>query len=371
MLDLSENLLKTLEPNVFLEMKRLGTLNLANNEIMDIDQRAFYGLSFLVKLNLDYNNIKEIKDGTFNYTKMLRDLRLLDSNLNFNENTWTGLGHLLFFHINYCEWNKIQESGMEKIILNNSFWQLGDVHLLYLDNYEITSLEVNSFQGLVKLETFWLSCNKISSLKMGRLLHLPNLRALILSHNYLQYILKYMFQGPKCLTQLTLSDNVISYIENTAFKNLDCLVVLQLDGNNLTIITEKTFLGLKSLASIHLQNNKIHTINPNSFVLMSCNCLSLELRNNRLSSLKWNVFWDEYNCFHQSHFEVLKLHMNGNNMSCSLDTYWIEGGLRQGWITLSSMEAGSFASKQCQLSCPSPGCVLFQNNDNILWVSKL
>ena len=188
-LDLSENLLTTLEANVFLEMPELRTLNLAHNEITDIDQRAFYGLSFLVKLNLDHNNIQEIKDGTFNYTRMLQDLSLIDINLNFDENTWTGLDRLLFFKINYCDWHLHsdfrRESGKEKMLKNNSFRQLGQVVFFHLDNYELTSLEINGLQGLAKLETFSLMCNKISSLKMGTFLHLPNLKSLRLTHNYL------------------------------------------------------------------------------------------------------------------------------------------------------------------------------------------
>ena len=371
-LDLSDNLLMTLEANVFLEMPELRTLNLANNKIMDIIQSAFYGLSSLVKLNLDYNNIQEIKDGTFNYTRMLQDLSLIDSNLNFDKNTWTGLDRLLFFRINYCHWNKHsdfrRESGMEKMLKNNSFRQLGQVVLLHLDNYEITSLEINGFQGLAKLETFSLMCNKISSLKMGTFLHLSNLQSLRLIHNYLQYILKYMFQGPKCLSELKLSYNVISFIENSAFEHQGCLRELLLDNNNLTTITEFTFLGLKNLVYIWLQNNKIHTINPNSFLLMPCSFLLLELSNNRLASLKWNVFRDEYSCFHRNYWKTLKLNLDGNNMSCSSDTCWIEDGIKQGSIILSPTEEGSFASQQCRISCPTAGCqVSFQNFDHDSW----
>ena len=164
-----------------------------------------------------------------------------------------------------------------------------------------------------------------------------------------------MFQGPKCLSELKLSYNVISFIENSAFEHQDCLRELQLDSNNLTTITEFTFRGLKRLVSIWLQNNKIHTINPNSFLLMPCSSLFLELRNNRLASLKWNVFWDEYHCLPRNHWHTLKVNLDGNNMSCSSDTCWIEGGLRQGSIILSPTDEVSFASQQCRISCPTAG----------------
>ena len=177
-----------------------------------------------------------------------------------------------------------------------------------------------------------------------------------------------MFQGPKCLSELKLSFNVISFIENSAFEHQKCLRELQLDSNNLTTITQFTFLGLKRLVSIWLQNNKIHTINPNSFLLMPCSSLFLELSNNRLASLKWNVFRDEYSCFHRNYWQTLKLNLDGNNMSCSSDTCWIEGGIKQGSIILSPTEEGSFASQQCRISCPTAGCqVSFQKFDHNSW----
>uniref|UniRef100_A0A671VB45 SLIT and NTRK like family member 2 n=1 Tax=Sparus aurata TaxID=8175 RepID=A0A671VB45_SPAAU len=114
-------------------------------------------------------------------------------------------------------------------------------------------------------------------------------KKLHLTGNYLQVIYRTDLTEYSSLELLHLGNNRIAVIQEGAFENLTKLRRLYLNGNYIESLSQSLFAGLQSLQYLYLEYNIINDISPQTFNALH-NLQLLFLNNNLLSSLPDNVF---------------------------------------------------------------------------------
>uniref|UniRef100_A0A671VPA1 SLIT and NTRK like family member 2 n=1 Tax=Sparus aurata TaxID=8175 RepID=A0A671VPA1_SPAAU len=114
-------------------------------------------------------------------------------------------------------------------------------------------------------------------------------KKLHLTGNYLQVIYRTDLTEYSSLELLHLGNNRIAVIQEGAFENLTKLRRLYLNGNYIESLSQSLFAGLQSLQYLYLEYNIIKDISPQTFNALH-NLQLLFLNNNRLRSLPDNVF---------------------------------------------------------------------------------
>jgi Leucine-rich repeat (LRR) protein len=99
-IDLSSNKLEYLHPNLLNQLKTIYplSLNLSNNFLKSIDSEFFVNLRSLEKLDLSFNKIHLIEDDTFVNSAQLKDL-YLNHNMNISLSNRTFVGFMLIKNI--------------------------------------------------------------------------------------------------------------------------------------------------------------------------------------------------------------------------------------------------------------------------------
>ena len=105
LLDLSHNMIETLEPSCFKKMTSLKVILLAHNNLQVIHGDAFLGLS-LEYLNIKYTKITEITEQSMHDISNIRVFDMCDIHLNymdqFAENTLSHIPELIFNDPRFC-----------------------------------------------------------------------------------------------------------------------------------------------------------------------------------------------------------------------------------------------------------------------------
>lgn len=203
-------------------------LQIQKNKIKTIDSSVqFY--SELNFLDLSFNHLINIPPRTFQYQKKLKELHLNSNKISsVNNETFIGL--------------------MTLIILDLS------------DNF-LDELGANVFSTLPKLEEINLSKNRIHRIHEKSLNSLLSLRVLYLNDNNLNRVPSEAFDSLAALAELYLGINSFTEIENGAFMKLRGLSLLDLKGVGLSNISMDTFHGLDDcLRELDISDNRLHQV---------------------------------------------------------------------------------------------------------------
>ncbi|KAM4721553.1 leucine-rich repeats and immunoglobulin-like domains protein 1 [Rhinophrynus dorsalis] len=250
-LNLSYNMLKEIDPDVFVGLLELREVNLGYNELPSIPSLG-PASSQVTTLLLHHNKIRSIDPSQLKEFTALETLDLSANELTEIRSGWFPIGL------------RIKE--------------------LHLGSNKIGSLESGAFDSLSRsLLTLRLSKNRISQLPV-KAFRLPRLTQLELNRNRMRLIEGLTFQGLDSLEVLKLQRNNISKLTDGAFWGLSKMQILHLEYNSLTEVNSGSLYGLQSLQHLHLSNNSIARISSEGWSF--CQKLQeLGLSHNNLSRL--------------------------------------------------------------------------------------
>ncbi|KAJ3652337.1 hypothetical protein Zmor_018313 [Zophobas morio] len=171
-IDLSSNLIATIEKDAFRNLSVLQILHLEHNNITEIHPKLFVDLFELKYLDLSHNNIQYLQFGIFNNLLQLKVLNITDNKLkSLHENGFLAVISLeeILFHNNQIEYLDVKtlfqyKGQLKKISLNNNAWDCEDLAETFtaLINRSVVldglSEEGENFHGIAcssKKENFW------------------------------------------------------------------------------------------------------------------------------------------------------------------------------------------------------------------------
>ncbi|KAM7411805.1 hypothetical protein PAMA_021671 [Pampus argenteus] len=303
-LDMAENNIQRITPDVFSGLPNLDTLDLRKNKLDDesFSQNPLSNLTFLRRLNLDGNQLTRVPT----LPPSLEELKINNNKLSsFTPHCFKGLMNLLNLELGE---NTLHEGNISPL----AFRPLEKLLDLQLDNNHFRSLP----QGLPpSLQELDMNGNLIEEVTEEALRGCVHLRVLDLSHNRLHeqgiahrawsrlkaleaFDLSYnQFTSvpmnlPRSLRKLTLQHNNISHIPAFVFRHLrPGLQILRLSHNALSDagIERVSFVGTyRSLGELLLDNNRLEEV-PRS-VRQFKNLQVLRLDNNQIRLVRqWGV----------------------------------------------------------------------------------
>ena len=227
--------IKCLEENPFDTLYKIKELDLSNNLVESINDRIFEPLGNLTRMVLRINRISELKDNIFKNLNNLRELDLSKNQIkSISENAFAGLNNLerlnlsinslkqcnknIFKHLIKLEELDISYNLLES--LNDSQFD-GMINLKFLNLYQnvcLRSLSLKTFSGLKNLESLDMSYCSMEQLPDNVFIDLNNLKELSLATTSIKIVTKYTFNGLFELIRLNLSNTNLDYIDNDAFK---------------------------------------------------------------------------------------------------------------------------------------------------------
>uniref|UniRef100_A0A8C6TQY3 Ig-like domain-containing protein n=1 Tax=Neogobius melanostomus TaxID=47308 RepID=A0A8C6TQY3_9GOBI len=243
--DLSENLIATLEPNAFATLINLKVLKLRGNQLKLVPMGAFAKLGNLTSLDLSENKMVILLDYTFQDLKSLKHLEVGDNDLVYISHKVGAFAGLL---------------GLEELTIARC---------------NLTSISGQTLSYLHSLVNLRLHHLSISALEDQNFRKLSNLRGLEISHwPYLEYISPLSFQGLDLhclfqnlahLTHLNLSYNPISSLESWAFRDLLRLKELIMVNTGLVTVEHHALGGLRQIRVLNFSSNHLQTLEESSF----------------------------------------------------------------------------------------------------------
>lgn len=282
-LDISYNNLVIMPTNGFATLRRLRTLKINNNEISMLNDKALSGLRSLQKFDLSSNRIVALPPDFFkDQSQSIESILLGNNSISaLSPGLFSDLKQLNTLDLSY---NQLTSTSINK----NTFKGLIRLVLLDLASNKITKLESEMFSDLYTLQILSLRNNLLENIDADTFSSLANLHKLLLSHNKIKYLDAYSLNGLSVLSLFSIDNNVLTGIHPEAFRNCSMLQILNLNGNELTkiplalkdmrmlgtldlgenLITtldEPGFRGLDKLYGLRLIGNQIENISRNSF----------------------------------------------------------------------------------------------------------
>ena len=204
-LNLHDNGLSSLPPNVFADLTSLTFLNLGDNEINSLQTGDFGGLVNLETLEMYRNNLSSLPPGIFdNLTRMDR---------------------------------------------------------LSLSQNNVSSLPPNVFDDLTSLTTLDIYANSLSSLPPGIFANLTSIKVFQLGQNNLSSLPPNVFANLARITKVDLSVNRrLSSLPPNAFANLTRMSQLWLHGNRLSSLPASAFANLTGMRELGLHGNRLSSL---------------------------------------------------------------------------------------------------------------
>ncbi|XP_053207014.1 leucine-rich repeat-containing protein 15-like [Panonychus citri] len=224
------------------------------NRIEVIENEALASLANLALLNIQGNKLIEMSDSLSKFPSSLKYLQLNNNTIyTVHNDSLTGQSGLEIL----VKWNKIQK------LTKQVFASCSGLQKLYLENNEISSIEVGTFESLSQLIYLNLENNNLNHLSEG------------------------VFRGVTSLAKLYLSGNHLMDIEPASFSSLSLsLRYLSMSNNQLYVIRNNFFTNLSNLDELYLSNVMVeeidhfpYTLDPGSLVNLK-HLKFLDLSNN-------------------------------------------------------------------------------------------
>ncbi|XP_076246618.1 toll-like receptor Tollo [Calliopsis andreniformis] len=281
-LDLSSNDLSALTDSALGNLRSLKVLKLQDNVINAVGDHALADLNMLRSLNMSSNKLVALPPELFAKTTELRELTL-------SNNSLTVLAPGLLDNLDELEVLDLSSNKLTNRWVNrNTFSRLVRLVLLDLSFNSLTRIDAHVFKGLYSLQILRLEHNEIETLTDGCFGSLTNLHSLTLSHNRIARFDPAHTVGLSALGQLFLDTNRLGTLQHHVFDNLTGLQDLSLSGNHLTEIPYAVRV-LHSLKTLDLGNNHVSRIDNDSFDGLS-ELYGLRLVDNRLENVSREAF---------------------------------------------------------------------------------
>ena len=291
-LDASNRQLECIDANAFQDFRYVNRLVLNQNLLTRISTRTFNWNGLLI-LELADNKLTELEPDVFN---SLTFLLLLDLHGNQLTNLHPDLfkSQQLLFQAMDLSKNNLTE------LLPETFSPLEQMGTLILDQNSIAALQKGTFKDMKKLQWLFLNDNQLTSIEPGTFSGLEILYRLQLSGNQLTAIESDMFQGAETLRELELSRNSITNLPPDVFQSIPAVLAIRLDNNQFNQIDLQSFKGLEHLLGLNISGNHLTLVNhglPERIKVHSSNETSLFprlrlllLNNNQIQDIDGNVF---------------------------------------------------------------------------------
>ncbi|KAE8614715.1 hypothetical protein XENTR_v10008276 [Xenopus tropicalis] len=358
MLDLSHNIIKTINRTDFQNLTVLQNLNLSNNRIQYMENGAFGKLVALQLLNLTKNRIGSLSSRTFEGLQNLSTL-LLDNNniVTLEPNTFLHLYNLKTISLSYNCFYKLKT-------LNPAF-QIGTLREINIANCSIQTFSTEDIVNVsASLRSVDASRNPFSviSFPMSILENLTNLDISLTQRPILWYVKEPCFL--RGLKKLNIKENnikppaIIGIIKNLSCSSLEelnlsylnltdsdqliqelCLrhpkvQTLKLTGNQYTEFREDTFQNCTSVKVLDLSHNRLHSA-PGSTFHHLASIRELSLANNSLTAIPDNFsFITSLQKLNLSYNHVKEVNLNNSfsnlkelDLSGNKMTFFLSSGL--------------------------------------------
>lgn len=337
-------------------------LDISHNVIETLQSESFRKFTNLTSLHLEFNKISEVEEGAFRHLTKLTDLRI-------NKNILTVIKPGIFVNLKienlYLGDNKIEH------IESNAFTNLSNLELIDLNNNFLSSIRENSFSILPSLKDFYIENNRLSAVPTSFFSRTPRLDFLVMNSNSISAIDKYAFKNCLKLKKLHLTGNTIKAIHprgfsipagnltvqtlnlvylhmanNTledvpaAIRSIPSLSYLDLSMNLFKSVRSSAFGSLYRLKSLHLSRiENLESIESKGFAGLVALTQLFMTSNRKLRDIPIDAFPDSYklqtifiegNALRTLHERMLNwdnlkiLQIGQNNFSCSCDLIWIK-----------------------------------------------
>ncbi|KAG5678516.1 hypothetical protein PVAND_008183 [Polypedilum vanderplanki] len=294
----SNNDLKHLEANTFIDLKKIEVIVLNNNHIPHVHFESVENLKYL---NLRSNKIPNIW-ATLTKMPNLEIIIIAENEINaINDRSFETLTNLKHFNLSYnnlphisgafggCEKTKLTELDLSynviQVLYANCFQDLPLLTFLDISNNRITDINDRVFFKQTLLQTLNLSKNRIATITVKSFENLLQLRTMDISYNKLKTF-NYDLFGNKFtgnrLRKLNLNNNELVSLDNSLFAVLRNLVSLNLSSNKFKNISTEIFKSNVNMQEFFLDDNEIEFINANFFKNMPA-LEEISLQNNRIS----------------------------------------------------------------------------------------
>lgn len=280
-LDLSDNNLTDLHPDLFKDMPKLQKIILRNNKLSTLSKKQFAKLEHLHVLDLSHNQL------TSQDLPNLGDLNLQELYLANNKITQIhndNNSNIFSWKSDFCDApeegtaigttlkvldlsdNKLSFADAPLNQLKSALSKLSAIQYLDLTGNAIESLQDVIECGLPGLKHLLINNNQGLKLPVQKVdvVTLPKLESLQVKNCGIKALQKGNFDSVPKLKYLMLQHNKIEGL-GEAFAPLTALKDLYLQGNQLSKIDPKDFASLKELESLHLEGNQIQVIPEHAF----------------------------------------------------------------------------------------------------------
>lgn len=220
-----------LEPEAFVNLPKLETLDLSFNHLTDVYSETFTDLP-LVNLYLVHNYLIRLHKDAFKGTDQLKHL-----------------------HLQYNRLSTIASGIFNNLTVVN----------LRLDHNRITHIDGDAFDDMELLQTIYLNNNKLKHYHSTWFQNCPKLAVLNLGKNELKYLPSYSFKNFKdtpYLVDVRLDDNGLWNLQPGAFSKGPKFRFVTLSHNNISEIPEDLFKG-SAVGDINLEFNSIKCLPRN------------------------------------------------------------------------------------------------------------
>lgn len=313
-LDVSNCGVKTITPDTFLSATGLQRLQLSHNNITRFAAGALVGLQNLTQFEVANNQLRQLAHHTFP-VDLANGLRLLDMSHNVIEtielDTFDRLVALETLVLDYNRLTYVLDSWFKK---TKKLAYIGLTHNL------INSIHDNAFGGLTALVQLRLSANQLSKIDVKNIeaenvdIDNNSIKSLIVNRQAKVLRLDAQSnlinkvrcdQSPPKLIGLILTNN--SLADFGCITKMRRLEMLYLGFNRLRTITRTDLAQLINLMTLSLENNQIEFLEPGLFD-HQLGIRTVILSNNRLKQFNFNIFLPSINV-------VDSIHLNGNNLT--------------------------------------------------------
>nr|XP_026498266.1 leucine-rich repeat neuronal protein 1 isoform X1 [Vanessa tameamea]XP_026498267.1 leucine-rich repeat neuronal protein 1 isoform X1 [Vanessa tameamea] len=240
-----------------------------------------------------------------------------------------------------CSGATIPNNKLTRAVLGNYGPELQEI---IWTNSNITSIEINVFDGLHNIEYIDLSRNELKRTEHGLFARLNRLKHLNLSRNQIDDIPRFTFADLDHLEVLDVSHNRLQAIPFQVFGPMIRLQYLDISYNKIATFLDYYFKPNRQLKTLFLNNNSLVKITSNALVNLK-ELETLDISSNKLDYIPKAIF---------DNLEQLRdLNLSYNNFqNISLDAF-------KNLNKLKSLDMGGNRLK----ALPS---MLFQHNENLL-----
>lgn len=249
-LDLSNNLLSSVEPGSFRAQPHLRTLRLRSNQLTLLPRGALAGLGELTLLDVSQNRLVILLDYGFEEQRRLRVLELADNELVFvAPRAFSGLPALRSLTLQRCNLSSVPSHALA---------HLHSLSSLRLRQLDIADLLPHSFKGLSRLRHLeldhWPALESMPSLA----LHGLNLSTLFITHTNLTVVP--VLNHLSFLTHVNISHSSLKVLPAGWLRGLERLEVLQICKAQLIRVEPQALQGAVSLRLLDLSFNHLTTL---------------------------------------------------------------------------------------------------------------